>query len=476
MTQAVRTGAGARLFGPLIYGLILVSSAAQFALVPVMPVYAHRLGLSGFQQGMLLGATGLATLAVSVPAGALADRLGARRITLAAGLLMAAATAAQACAGSFPALLGARLAFGAGYGIVWTAGLCWLVEVAGPATLGGSVASAGVGGVAGPAASGALSQHLGLAVPLLIGAAGFAVITAWLAALAVPPGPAASRPAASRPAASRPAASSPAASRPAASRPAAGVRLRAAARDRRIIGAAAAVVTAGLSTGVCALLVPAELHAAGASPGRIGLDFAAAGILFAIGSALTAAAGRRAVNLPVIRGGILAMIAGLSLGVLSAAPSALIVMLCVTTAARSVLWTVSYPMAAAAAERGGAGLGAAVGLLNGIWAATAVLGPLSAGLAAEHLGARAAFGLTVAACAAALAVTAAAPMARMPSWSRMKQRAAAGAAEPTGSSLVTAEEPGHDVIDTPPAVPAATSHAGRSPGTSEGAVVTEGAR
>ena len=471
MTQAVRTGAGARLFGPLIYGLILVSSAAQFALVPVMPVYAHRLGLSGFQQGMLLGATGLATLAVSVPAGTLADRLGARRITLAAGLLMAAATAAQACAGSFPALLAARLAFGAGYGIVWTAGLCWLVEVAGPATLGGSVASAGVGGVAGPAASGALSQHLGLAVPLLIGAAGFAVITAWLAALAVPPGPAASRPAASRPAASRPAAS-----RPAASRPAAGVRLRAAARDRRIIGAAAAVVTAGLSTGVCALLVPAELHAAGASPGRIGLDFAAAGILFAIGSALTAAAGRRAVNLPVIRGGILAMIAGLSLGILSAAPSALIVMLCATTAARSVLWTVSYPMAAAAAERGGAGLGAAVGLLNGIWAATAVLGPLSAGLAAEHLGARAAFGLTVAACAAALAVTAAAPMARMPSWSRMKQRAAAGAAEPTGSSLVTAEEPGHDVIDTPPAVPAATSHAGRSPGTSEGAVVTEGAR
>jgi MFS family permease len=466
MTQAVRTGAGARLFGPLIYGLILVSSAAQFALVPVMPVYAHRLGLSGFQQGMLLGATGLATLAVSVPAGTLADRLGARRITLAAGLLMAAATAAQACAGSFPALLAARLAFGAGYGIVWTAGLCWLVEVAGPATLGGSVASAGVGGVAGPAASGALSQHLGLAVPLLIGAAGFAVITAWLAALAVPPGPAASRPAASRPAASR----------PAASRPAAGVRLRAAARDRRIIGAAAAVVTAGLSTGVCALLVPAELHAAGASPGRIGLDFAAAGILFAIGSALTAAAGRRAVNLPVIRGGILAMIAGLSLGILSAAPSALIVMLCATTAARSVLWTVSYPMAAAAAERGGAGLGAAVGLLNGIWAATAVLGPLSAGLAAEHLGARAAFGLTVAACAAALAVTAAAPMARMPSWSRMKQRAAAGAAEPTGSSLVTAEEPGHDVIDTPPAVPAATSHAGRSPGTSEGAVVTEGAR
>jgi MFS transporter, YNFM family, putative membrane transport protein len=383
MTQATRTTAGAGLFRLLIYGLILASAAAQFAIVPVMPVYAHRLGLSGFQQGMVLGATGLACLAVSVPAGTLSDRLGARRITLAAGMLMALAMLAQALAGGFGALLAARLAFGTGYGMVWTAGLCWLVDAGGgPSALGGSIASAGVGGVAGPAASGTLTQHLGLAVPLLAGAAGFAVITAGLAAFRGRP-------------------------IPAAARPATGGSLRAAARDRRVVGAAAAVVTAGLTTGVCALLVPARLHAAGASSGRIGLVFAAAGILFAAGSALTAAAGRRAVNLPVICAGLLAVTAAMSLGVLSTAPSAIIVMLCAATAARSVLWTVSYPLATEAAEQGGTGLGAAVGLLNGIWAATAVLGPLAAGLAAEHLGPRAAFGLTELGCAAALAVTAA---------------------------------------------------------------------
>jgi len=38
-------------------------------------------------------------------------------------------------------------------------------------------------------------------------------------------------------------------------------------------------------------------------------------------------------------------------------------------------------------------VGASVGLLNVIWAATAVLGPLGAGVAAAHLGAAAAFGL-----------------------------------------------------------------------------------
>src|SRR6202034_446011 len=140
----------------------------------------------------------------------------------------------------------------------------------------------------------------------------------------------------------------------------------------------------------------------------IGLAFGAAGILFAVGSALTTAVGRRAVNLPVTCAGMLALTAALALGVLSTASLILIVMLCAATASRSVLWTVSYPLAAMTAERRGIGLGAAVGLLNGIWAATAVLGPLAAGLTAEHLGARAAFGLTEAACAAALAVTVAA--------------------------------------------------------------------
>ena len=114
-------------------------------------------------------------------------------------------------------------------------------------------------------------------------------------------------------------------------------------------------------------------------------------------------------NLPVTCAGLLVLVAALALAVVGTAPLALVAMLCVTTAARSVLWTVSYPLAASASASGGTGtgLGASVGLLNVIWAATAVLGPLGAGVAAAHLGAPAAFGLTDVVCAAALAVTAA---------------------------------------------------------------------
>jgi MFS family permease len=381
MTPAAGSHPRAWLFRILIYGLVLASAAAQFAIVPVMPAYARMLGLSGFQQGMVLGATGLAVLAICVPAGALSDRFGAGRLTLCAGALMAIALFTQSLAGSFPVLFGSRLLFGAGYGVLWTAGLSWIAGTVGKGSgLGGPVACSGIGGVAGPAASGVLAQHFGLAVPALAAAAGFAVITAGLAALRMPASPDAS-----------------------ASAP--GTSVRAVVTDRTLICTAAAVLIAGVTTGVPALLGPAELHAAGASPGRIGLDLAIAGMLFAVGSIVTASAGQRALRVPVICAGMLAVAVALLPAALTSAPAVIVAVLCGTTAARSILWTVSYPLAAQGAKHSGAGLGVVVGLLNGIWAATAVLGPLGAGIGIEHLSARAVFGLTEAACVAVLAAT-----------------------------------------------------------------------
>lgn len=370
-----------RLFRFLIYGLVLASSAAQFAVVPIVPAYAHRFGLSGLQQGMVLGATGLATLAVSVPAGVLSDRLGARRLTLGAGGLMAAAVFTQALAGSFPLLLASRLLFGVGYAVVWTAGLSWLTEAApGGTGIGGTVASAGAGGVIGPALSGVMVDYFGLASPFLVAAVCFAALTAGLTLVRVPAG------------------------QPSPPAPM-GRSVRAAASDRRVITAAAAIVTAGGTTGVSALLVPRQLHDAGASAGQIGVVFAVAGMLFVAGSTLTASAGSRLIRIPVTLASMLALALAFSPAVLASAPFAIIAMLCATTTARSVLWTVSYPLAALGAERSKAGLGVVMGLLNGVWAATVLLGPLAAGLAADSFSAQAVFGLTAAACVAIVAIT-----------------------------------------------------------------------
>ena len=370
-----------RLFRALLYGLIFASSGSQLAIVPILPVYAHRLGLTGLAQGALLSATGLATLVFCLPTGAFSDRVGARGFTLWAGALMAAALFAQAVAPSFPILFGSRLVFGLGFGMIWTAGLSWLASVApGGSSLGGSVASAGAGGAVGPALASAGVQYVGLTVPFLAATVVFALITTALGLLRVPaPAAAPGAPVSAR--------------------------LRATVGDCRMIWAAAAIVTAGVTTGVSALLVPERLHATGASPGEIGLAFSVAGALFVAGSTLTAAAGGRAVRTPVAFAGMVALALAISPVALTLTPWAVVTMLCATTAARSVLWTVSYPLAAAGAQRRGAGLGVVMGLLNGVWAATALLSPLLAGLAAEHVGPQAVFATTEAACVAVLAAT-----------------------------------------------------------------------
>lgn len=372
--QPDREPSRTRLLRCLLYTLTLAGSAAQFALVPILPAYTRRFGLSGTGQGLLLGAAGFAMLVVSLPAGTLSDRFGARRLTLGAGGLIAAASLVQAEAGSFPVLLASRLGFGAGYAVIWTAGLSWLAEsgTGGPG-LGGSVASSGAGGVVGPALSGVLVTYLGLTVPFLAAAGVFALVTAALSLLRAPARP----------------------SRPTA-RAAAG--FRAAAGDRGTLTAAAAILTAGLTTGVSALLVPDELHAAGASPTRIGLVFAAAGMLFVAGSTATVAAGRRAVRHRVVIASMLALAVALLPAALSSAPLAIIATQCATTAARSVMWTVAYPLAAAAADESGAGLGVMMGVLNGIWSGTALLSPVMAGFAVERVSPRLVFALTAATC------------------------------------------------------------------------------
>jgi MFS family permease len=131
-----------------------------------------------------------------------------------------------------------------------------------------------------------------------------------------------------------------------------------------------------------------------------------AGVLFVLGSAVTTAAGGRAVRVPVLLAGMLALAVAFSPAIASSASLAIVVMLCTTTLARSVLWTVSYPLAATGAERSGAGVGMVMGLLNGVWAVTVLLSPLCAAFVAGYLSPRAVFGLTAAACLALLAVTA----------------------------------------------------------------------
>jgi len=150
-----------------VYVLVALAELIHWAIVPLIPDFAARFSLSDVESGALIAATGLATLVVSLPAGLLADRLGARRLTLLAGWTMAAAAFGQALAPTYAVLLGSRVVFGLGFGIVWTAGLAWLsAATAGdrpPPALGTTVTTAGVGIVVAPGFAGLVAHRLGLA-------------------------------------------------------------------------------------------------------------------------------------------------------------------------------------------------------------------------------------------------------------------------------------------------------------------------
>lgn len=383
--DAARVGAGTgglRRLRLLIYALALGSSSFQMAIVPLLPVYGRRFGLSGFEEGMLLAATALSTVAVSVPAGALADRLGARRLTVVAGWLMVIAMLVEAFAPSFSVLLLARFVFGAGYGIVWTASLAWLAGVSPEGSgMGGTVACSGLGGIVGPVLAGSLAQVLGLGAPFLGAAIVLASLTVVIMLVRLPVATVTTQPSSFRESAG-------------------GI-----LRNRGIVAAAAAVVTAGLTWSVSYLLVPVELHAGGVSTGAIGLVLSAAAAVFVVGSMTTTSVGAPLVRSTVIFVAIAAAALAFIPGVLSSGPLAMTAVLCGAALARSVLWSVCYPLAARGAERMGLGVGVVMGFLQAVWATTSVISPLAAGALTGVASPQVVMALTGVGCLAVLGAT-----------------------------------------------------------------------
>jgi len=120
----------------------------------------------------------------------------------------------------------------------------------------------------------------------------------------------------------------------------------------------------------------------------IGLVFSAAALIFILASAVTVKLGERVIHVPAVLAGALAFALTLTPATLSGAAPAIVAVMCLGAPLRALLFTVSYPLGAAR----GSGVGAAMGMLNGAWAITSVVGPLGGGALAEAVGARGAYG------------------------------------------------------------------------------------
>jgi MFS family permease len=360
----------------LVYALFFSVGVAQSAIVPLLPRFADRFGLSPSETALLISLPGLATLAVALPAGVAADRYGARRVTLAAAALLCLSCLAQALP-SLASLLAGRIAFGFAFGLIWTTGMSWLSELdAGRAVarLGPAVTCSSVGVMIGPAIAGVVGQEISLGAPFVLIAGGSGVITGLLAL-----GSRASRPVTRAVAAEL---------LPGPSVRSHPLRSRAALLRRPEVRAAAGgLAVSGAVASAVQLLITLGLHGDGYSTSQIGIAFSAATICYIV-SSVAAFRFQRFTHTRRFNAAATVLLAlGLLPAVVGGGPSALVGALLLTSVPRGAISTVSYSLASPSGQADG-GPGLIFGIVNGVWAAALVVTPLLAGAVAERAGAR----------------------------------------------------------------------------------------
>jgi predicted MFS family arabinose efflux permease len=364
-----------------VYGLVFFAELGQSMLFPLVPAVAREFSLSAQETGGLLATATLATLVMAIPAGLLAERIGALSVSIAAGAVLALSALIQALATDFTAFLAGRVLFGLAFATIWTAGVTLLS--AGPgvkSAVGGTVTVGGLAHLVGPPLSGFLTELAGRDLPFLLMAGGATAVT-----LAV------------------------AAARGGASRGTATLDLRAAGRavrrDPVLRSATVLIALVGTLTGMVPLVVPLLLDRDGFSSGEIGAVFAAGSAVWVLASAVAVRAGARAVTVGVAATGLVLLAAAALVPVLALATPCLVAFVVLRAGIQAPLSTINYELGASGARSAGVAIGAAMGMLNLVWAACAAISPMLAGALIEQAGARWVFvALALASAAAGLSM------------------------------------------------------------------------
>ena len=361
-----------------IYALILLETLVWIMIVPLAPTFADELELSGVETGMILAAASLASLVVAFPLGLVADRLGAREVTIASACLFTLATLGQGLADQFWSLLIARAAFGIAFGALFAAGAAWLSDSLSEdrraGALGATATVTGIGFTVGPVLAGGLADRYGTGTPFVVVSIAAAAVTA---ALVVAGPPATGLPARQR------------------------LRdvLRMARQDELVLAGIAIIVLIGLVGGGVNLLVPLQLRENGVSASEIGLLFSSASAVYTVVSAVVARLGARAATLRV--GGTAALLTALTivLVLLSSSTLAAVAFVLLRAPFWATIDTIIFPLAAAGAHRSLLPRGSVMGLVMLGWGIASTLGPLTSGAIADAVGGRVAYAVMIGWCA-----------------------------------------------------------------------------
>jgi MFS transporter, DHA1 family, solute carrier family 18 (vesicular amine transporter), member 1/2 len=331
--------------------------------IPVLPDLSRKLGASPTMIGLLFASFGVTLLTVSIPMGAVSDRIG-RKAPMVSGLVaLGAATLLFAFADSLPWLFAARLVQGAADAVTWVVGFALIADlydadergrVTGIVMMGTSLAV-----MVGPTFGGWLYELGGIRMPF-IGVAGLAALaTVLFAGLEVPAHQAPREPVPI------------------------GIVLRAPAI------ATCAIVVIGISATISMLEPVLALHLAGlgVTPARLGLIYGAAAVGNTMLNPITGRISDRWGSRRTMMLGLL-MMAGM-IAVLGQARSYASALVLFVIAAATGTFVITPSLAFMGEATTGAGVrsfGVSYGLYNLAWGVGLLGGPALGGFLFERLG------------------------------------------------------------------------------------------
>ena len=348
--------------------LLLLGSAVVFidvvfftAITPLLPGYVDDLGLSKAEAGLLSGAYAAGTLAMSLPAGFLATRVGPRA-TMVAGLLVLGTASLVFGFGNHAVLLdAARFAQGAGGAMAWSGTLSWLI-IESPDDKRGTV----IGGVLGVAVAGEL---LGPALGALAREVGtepvFSSVLVVTVALAI------------------------AAQRMPECKTGEGSRLAdvwATMTSRPVVRATWFVVAPSLLFGVVSVLGPLRIDELGGGAALVAVAFTIGAALETVLAPLIGRVSDRSGRLrPFAAGALICGLAVFLLPLFDVLPPLIASIVAVSVGA-GLSFTPALAMLSDSAEATGLHQGLSAGLTNMAWASGQVVGGLGGGALAEATG------------------------------------------------------------------------------------------
>ena len=348
----------------LIAALSLLDLAVWLCAIPLVPRWERSIGLSHLQSGVVLASYSVAVLMLSIPAGHLGDRIGPRRLTIAAAFLFAITTPLFAFATSFAELVALRFVNGVFSAVSWTAGLAWLVASVPDDRRGRAMtlvnAAASPASVVGPLIGGPAVHYLGLKPTMFALGGAILTLASWALLERSKPHVRAD------------------------AHPSALSGLRACIRVPGIRHAYLGIGFASVAYGVQQLLATLHLADVGISPAGIGWVFSS-GAAVSVGIAYLMTRDRVPADRRLVgRTGVATITTLMVFFSLNVATGPFIAGAVVMAAAGTALWVSFYPLCSEAADRAGIGQGLALGGLNTIWAACSIVAPTAAGFMAEH--------------------------------------------------------------------------------------------